>query len=111
MSKLSRVERAARKSMKNALRDCGGVMFSDPEFRVTVVVRPAMLPPLRNNASMTHCVASVALCSEHDEFKRKRGELIALNRMFSAGSQPFPVRVGCGQTLAEVAGRLACFLA
>jgi hypothetical protein len=73
--KLNMFEREDRKSLLADMRlDCG-IVFTDEDFSITVVVVPACG---RTDSAFVH--VAVAQCSSGDAFKRKRGELIALER-------------------------------
>lgn len=74
--KMKKAQKEMRKSLKAALKNAGGAVFSFPAQRVTVAVCPAIKG---GNATFAH--VSIAHCSEGDTFKRKFGELVALERM------------------------------
>lgn len=73
--KLSATEKTNRKLFKEVLIGQGGAVFTDDDFSITVVVAPACG---RDDSEFVH--VAVAQCSPEDEFKRKRGELVALER-------------------------------
>ena len=81
----------------------GGMIRSYPAMRITVAVVPA----IGNTMRARYARVSVAQCSEQDKFKRKRGELIAAERMVT--EQFFSVPVD-GRALWEVADSVAEFL-
>jgi hypothetical protein len=73
--KLNMFEREDRKSLLADMRlDCG-IVFTDENFSITVVAVPACG---RTDSEFVH--VAVAQCSPGDAFKRKRGELVALER-------------------------------
>jgi len=73
--KLNMFEREDRKSLLADMRlDCG-IVFTDEDFSITVVAVPACG---RTDSAFVH--VAVAQCSPGDVFKRKRGELVALER-------------------------------
>lgn len=100
MSKLSRLEKIARREMKSGMAMIGGVVLSFPGQRVTVAISPA----LRGHSKTEFAHVAVAYCSEHDEFKRKRGEFEALTRF---DSQYFPLRWPDGMSLDDLAVNVA----
>ena len=76
MMKLDKFQREMRKEMRDTLENMGGEVFSFPEDGLTVVVAPAVGGTL---AEFAHI--AVARCDfKDDEFKRKVGEFVALER-------------------------------
>lgn len=73
--KLTDTEKFARKEFKQLLTIATGEMFTDEAFGITVVVVPACG---RDDSEFMQ--VAVAQCSPGDVFKRKRGELVALER-------------------------------
>lgn len=73
--KLSATEKMDRKLFKDMMVAKNGQMFTDEDFSITVVVVPACG---REDSAFVH--VAVAQCSSGDTFKRKRGELVALER-------------------------------
>lgn len=76
MMKLDKIQRAIRKDLRDNLEAQGGEVFSFADEGLTVVVVPAVD---YDHADFAH--VAVAQCDfKDDEFKRKVGEYIALNR-------------------------------
>jgi hypothetical protein len=100
--KLSAVEKMDRKLFKQELTEANGMVFTDEDFGVTVVVVPACG---RTDSAFVH--VAVAQCSSGDTFKRKRGELIALQRW--ADGCTLSVRRN-GRTLGQVADDMIGYL-
>jgi hypothetical protein len=73
--KLDAVEKMDRKMFKGMMVAQNGQMFTYETFGVTVVAVPACG---REDSEFVH--VAVAQCSPGDTFKRKRGELVALER-------------------------------
>jgi hypothetical protein len=73
--KLTAAEKTTRKLFKQDLAQANGDVFTNEDFGITVVVVPACG---RVDSAFVH--VAVAQCSSGDTFKRKRGELIALER-------------------------------
>lgn len=73
--KLNTVEKMDRKMFKDMMLAKNGQMFTDEDFNITVVVVPACG---RVDSAFVH--VAVAQCNPSDTFKRKRGELVALER-------------------------------
>ena len=73
--KLSAMEKMDRKLFKQELTQANGQVFTDEDFGVTVVAVPAC-----GREDSAFVQVAVAQCSPGDTFKRKRGELIALER-------------------------------
>lgn len=85
MMKLDKFQREMRKEMRDNLKAMGGEIFSFPEEGLTVVVAPAVAGV---DAEFAH--VAVAQCDfKDDEFKRKVGEFVALERW--AGGQVLSV--------------------
>jgi hypothetical protein len=100
--KLSATEKMDRKLFKQDLAQANGQVFTDEDFSITVVAVPACG---RTDSAFVH--VAVAQCSSGDTFKRKRGELVALQRW--ADGCVLSVRRN-GRTLADVADDLVGFL-
>ena len=100
--KLSAIEKMDRKLFKDMMVAKNGQMFTDEDFSITVVAVPACG---RTDSAFVH--VAVAQCSSGDTFKRKRGELVALERW--ADGCVLSVRRN-GRTLADVADDLVGFL-
>ena len=100
--KLSAIEKTIRKELKQDLAQANGQVFTDEDFSITVVAVPACG---RTDSAFVH--VAVAQCSSGDTFKRKRGELVALERW--ADGCVLSVRRN-GRTLADVADDLVGFL-
>lgn len=73
--KLDNVEKMDRKMFKDMMVAQNGQMFTDEDFGVTVVAVPAC-----GREDSEFVQVAVAQCSPGDTFKRKRGELVALER-------------------------------
>ncbi len=73
--KLSAVEKMDRKMFKGVVLAKNGGVFTDGCCGITVVAVPACG---RTDSEFVH--VAVAQCSSGDTFKRKRGELVALER-------------------------------
>lgn len=73
--KLSATEKMDRKMFKDMMTAQNGEMFTDEVFGTTVVVVPAC-----GRVDSEFVQVAVAQCSQGDTFKRKRGELVALER-------------------------------
>lgn len=103
MSKLNKIDKAYRRELLAALALADGEVFSFPDGDflgnyaggVTIAIRPALGS---ERAKFVH--VAVAVCSENDKFKRKRGELIALDRLDTDEVIRIPRN---GRTLREVA--------
>ena len=73
--KLTKIERQIRKGLKSALEAKGGELFSFADEGLTVLVVPAA----GGLSDFAHvCIAQCDMLT--DEFNRKRGEYIALER-------------------------------
>lgn len=73
--KLTKIERQIRKDLKSALEAKGGELFTFAYEGLTVLVVPAAGPA----SDFAHvCIAQCDMLT--DEFNRKRGEYIALER-------------------------------
>lgn len=73
--KLDAVEKMDRKMFKAMMIAQNGQIFTDADFGITVVVVPAC-----GRTDSEFVQVAVAQCSPADKFKRKRGELLALQR-------------------------------
>ena len=100
--KLSAIEKMDRKLFKQDLAQANGDVFTNEDFGITVVVVPACG---RVDSEFVH--VAVAQCSPGDTFKRKRGELVALQRW--ADGCVLSVRRN-GRFLGHVAEDVADFL-
>jgi hypothetical protein len=100
--KLTAAEKTIRKLFKQDLAQAKGQVFTDEDFSITVVVVPACG---RLDSAFVH--VAVAQCSSGDAFKRKRGELVALERW--ADGCVLSVRRN-GRTLADVSTDMMEFL-
>ena len=103
MAKMTANDKMARKAFMQRIIAQAGMIRSYPAMRITVAVVPA----IGNTMRARYARVSVAQCSEQDKFKRKRGELIAAERMVT--EQFFSVPVD-GRALWEVADSVAEFL-
>jgi hypothetical protein len=102
MMKLSAIEKFDRKMFKGMVLAENGDVFTDEDFGITVVAVPAC-----GRTDSEFVQIAVAQCSPGDTFKRKRGELVALERW--ADGCVLSVRRN-GRTLADVADDLVGFL-
>ena len=103
MAKMTANEKKAHAAYVQRISDRGGVFYSYPSMRITVAVVPA----IGNTMRARYARVSVAQCSEQDKFKRKRGELIAADRMVCEQFFSVPLE---GRELWEVADSVAAFL-
>lgn len=103
MAKMTAYEKNDRKVYMQRFNAMGGQVIAYPDMRITV----AVVPCLRNAKRSRFAHVSIAQCSHADKFKRKRGELIALERM--ANGYLFAVPMD-GRELWEVADSVAEFL-
>ena len=103
MAKLNIYEKTDRKMFMTEVVEMGGIVQAYRGLRITVAVVPA----IDNTMRARFARVSVAQCSEQDKFKRKRGELIAAERMVNG--QFFSVPVD-GRELWEIADSVAFFL-
>jgi len=92
--KLNKMQKQQRKEMKAELAKKNG--FIGYFGRVTIAIEPTC----RGKANI-----SWALCSENEEFKRKFGEFVALDRL--AFGICLPIEIENGWTLAEIAAIFA----
>jgi hypothetical protein len=98
MTKLSREQKAFRKALKQTVEDAGGEIFGFAEEGLTVVVVPAM--PGNLCSEFVH--VAIAQCDfKDDEFKRKRGEYIALERLNCGAFWAVPVVYRSNEEVAE----------
>lgn len=100
--KLNLFERVDRKGLLANMRADSGIVYTDRTFGITIVVVPALG---RANCDYVH--VAVAQCSEMDTFKRKRGELIALERWMRGCTLSVP---RSGRDLQTVAYDMVDFL-
>jgi hypothetical protein len=98
MTKLNREQKAYRKALKENVEGAGGEIFSFAEEGLTVVVVPAM--PGNLCSEFVH--VAIAQCDfKDDEFKRKRGEYIALERLNCGAFWAVPAVWRCNEEIAE----------
>jgi hypothetical protein len=98
MTKLTREQKAFRKALKENVEGAGGEIFSFAEEGLTVVVVPAM--PGNLGSEFVH--VAIAQCDfKDDEFKRKRGEYIALERLNCGAFWAVPVAARFNEEIAE----------
>lgn len=96
--KLNVQEKALRKTWKQELQDCGGVLFNDSDWGITVAVMPAV--DSEENCRFFH--VAVSRCDFiDDEFNRKRGEFIALDRLMNGEFIAVPRRDRNAEQIAE----------
>lgn len=80
MAKLTAIQKADRRDLLEAIHDAGGAVFTFPMLGVTVAIRPAVSG--KPDSQFVH--VSIAQCDmDMDVFKRKVGELMALDRMYA----------------------------
>jgi hypothetical protein len=75
MMKLSAIEKFDRKMLRSMMLAQNGQIFPNANDGITVVVVPAC-----GRTDSEFVQVAVAQCSPGDTFKRKRGELVALER-------------------------------
>jgi hypothetical protein len=102
MMKLSATEKMDRKMFKGMVLAKNGGVFTDEDFGITVVAVPAC-----GREDSAFVQVAVAQCSSGDAFKRKRGELVALERW--ADGCVLSVRRN-GRCLQDVANDMRDFL-
>jgi hypothetical protein len=73
--KLSAIEKMDRKMFKDMMLAKNGIVYTDANVGITVVAVPAC-----GREDSEFVQVAVAQCSPGDTFKRKRGELVALER-------------------------------
>lgn len=73
--KLDMIEKLDRKMFKDMMTAKNGQMFTYEDFGTTVVAVPAC-----GRTDSEFVQVAVAQCSPGDKFRRKRGELVALER-------------------------------
>ena len=103
MAKMTADEKMAHGLLVQQIIEQAGMIRTYRALRITVAVMPA----IGNTMRARYVRVSVAQCSEQDKFKRKRGELIAAERMLEG--QFFSVPLD-GRTLSEIADLVAEFL-
>ena len=103
MAKLNIYEKTDRKMFMTEVVEMGGIVQAYRGLRITVAVVPAIGNTMRAHFARV----SVAQCSEQDKFKRKRGELVAAERMVNGQFFSVPVE---GRELWEIADSVAFFL-
>ena len=73
--KLTKIEKKFRKTMKEGFLAKGGMLFADVPSGMTVAVRPVC------GSASYFCEVSLAFCDySEDEFNRKRGEFVVLDK-------------------------------
>lgn len=103
MAKMTADEKMAHGLLVQQIIEQAGIVQAYRALRITVAVVPA----IGNTERARYARVSVAQCSEQDKFKRKRGELIAAERLIDG--QFFSVPVD-GRELWEIADAVAEFL-
>ena len=102
MMKLDKYQREMRKEMRDNLKAMGGEIFSFAEDGLTVVVAPAVAGI---DAEFAH--VAVAQCDfKDDEFKRKVGEFVALERWEGGQVLAVPFAYRDNEELAEAVREL-----
>jgi len=101
MAKMTKIEKGERKEFLAEIRAAGGDVFTFGDSRVTV----AIVPGIPNSERVRTVQAAVAICSEGDKFKRKRGELIAADRLLMG--QSVPMQVGDADSFYDLAQEMA----
>lgn len=86
--KLNISEKILRKDYIQQLLDIGGTMESDVLTGTTVVVAPALsynneYGAAGEDGENLFFYVAASYCSPEEKFRRKRGELVALERLFS----------------------------
>ena len=103
MAKMTTTDKIAHGLLVQQVIAQGGIVQAYRGLRITVAVVPA----IDNTMRARFARVSVAQCSEQDKFKRKRGELIAAERMVNGQFFSVPVE---GRELWEIADSVAFFL-
>ena len=103
MAKMTANEKTLRKSYLAAIAEQGGVVQAYRGLRITV----AVMPSICNTERARFARVAVAHCAGVDTFKRKRGELIAAERVLTDTAFSVPVD---GRELWEIADSVAFFL-
>lgn len=103
MAKLNVYEKTLRKEYLTDIAKEGGIVQAYRGLRVTV----AVMPSICNTDRARFARVAVAHCAEADTFKRKRGELIAAERVLTGAVFSVPVE---GRELWEIADSVAMFL-
>lgn len=98
MTKLSKTEKAKRKHLKAWVANMGGELFSFPDSDLVMCLVPAI-----NSDRCRFIRVAVSMCSDTDTFTRKRGELIAMERMAEGISFAVP---GTLATMAKAASEI-----
>ena len=96
-------DKMMRKNYLAEIAKEGGIVQAYRGLRITV----AAVPAIGNTDRARYAHVSVAQCSEQDKFKRKRGELIAAQRLIYGQFFSVPLE---GRELWEVADSVAEFL-
>ena len=100
--KLSKTEKADRRNLKAWVAEMGGELFTFPHADMVVCMVPSI-----NSDRCRFLRASFAMCSDTDTFTRKRGELIAMERMAEGISFAVP---GTLATMAMAAREIEAML-
>lgn len=103
MAKMTADEKMARSLLVQQIIEQGGIVQAYRALRITV----AIVPAIGNAERARYARVSVAQCTEQDKFKRKRGELIAAERLIDGQFFSVPVY---GRELWEIADAVAEFL-
>lgn len=103
MAKMTADEKMAHGLLVQEIIEQAGIVQAYRGLRITVAVVPA----IGNTERARYARVAVAQCAEGDKFKRKRGELIAAERLIDG--QFFSVPVD-GRELWEIADSVAGFL-
>ena len=80
MAKMTSTEKNIRKNLRAQLRKQGGELFTFESYGVTVAIRPSI-----PGGNARFYQVSVSTCSGNDKFKRKVGELVALEYLLTYG--------------------------
>ena len=103
MAKMTTTDKIAHGLLVQQVIAQGGIVQAYRGLRITIAVVPA----IDNTMRARFARVSVAQCSEQDKFKRKRGELVAAERMVNGQFFSVPVE---GRELWEIADSVAFFL-
>ena len=77
---MTSAEKNVRKNLRAQLRKQGGELFTFENYGITVAIRPSI-----PGGNARFYQVSVSTCSDNDKFKRKVGELVALEYLFAYG--------------------------
>lgn len=86
MAKMTKSQKAWRKTLLARLEKAGGKVLFNPDSGVTV----ATMPSIAGGRAKFGRVA-IAMCSDNDKPKRKMGERLAMESLFDGIS--FPVKI------------------